>query len=108
MQKALNQASAADVTDASAMADACSASSASLSASKAIKNAFPSESLAALLKAVHGRTQTKILLIESLRGEFNGVARNAIEAAVDQYTEREGKKATSKWVVKTEFKHLLL
>ncbi|CEH12896.1 Putative growth response protein [Ceraceosorus bombacis] len=108
LQRALNPAAVTEPTNSGLTPNASGVLTPPAPAAKVVKSAFPSESIPALLKAVEGRTQTKILLIESLRGEFAGVARNAIEAAVDQYTEREGKKATSKWVVKANFKHLVV
>lgn len=91
------------------------------------KAVFPETRLRELLQAIEGRAhvsrpldsrraqpadalppraQSKPFLLEHLKGSFDGpgITKGSIEVVLNQYAHREGKKATSKWLINDEYR----
>lgn len=72
--------------------------------------AFPENHLGELLRAIEGSTSIRSVLLEDLKQKFGGLGNGktatkaCIDACVQLYAERSGRKAGSKWVVKPEYR----
>ncbi|KAG5438760.1 hypothetical protein PCANB_002480 [Pneumocystis canis] len=60
---------------------------------------FPQDSLPSFLKIIQGSTQTKVLLVETLRQKFTDISKQAIQWKLSTVAKRNGKGVNDTWAV---------
>ncbi|EMR10202.1 hypothetical protein PNEG_01475 [Pneumocystis murina B123] len=60
---------------------------------------FPQDSLPSFLKIIQGSTQTKVLLVETLRQKFSDISKQAIQWKLSTVARRNGKGVNNTWAV---------